>query len=741
MDFLPLPTNLFPFWFFPWNTHSWTYFTAFVSHKELLAVDALRQIFVWKEYVYSLISLGEWPLWNPYNFSGQPLLANFQSSLFYPLSWFFLFLPHLHAWSIYIFIQPVVASVSMYLFLRRKDLSKLTSLFGGLALISCSFFANRYFWGVYLHPLIWVPAGLLLIENFVQRKNSKLLFTALMSVVMSLVILGGYPQHGVFGLMTIAAYFIFRSSVKQIPLLLAPLVISLLICSAQLLPTYELLKVSLREQNIEVVKEAVVPLKYLSTILVSDLAGSPATNNYSGDKDYTGVNVFIGIVPLVLALLAVIKIKNRETKFWTLFSVAGLLFSFVPQLGVLPAVLKIPVLSSGAPWNNLFFYQFGMVILSIFGFDYLSKSSRKPALVLSAIILLSIIALALVNRESLTAVRNAGLIAFFAVGVFLSLLLPRKITMVFLVLITAVSGAFFVNKISPWGERRFFYPAHALTTFLKNEAGFFRFWGMGGATIPTNLATHYQVFDPQGYDSLWPRWYGELLAGSVTGSMPSKVNRADVRIPENDTIYRKKLINLLGVKYFVDRLENPDDYGPNILKYPPSQFKQLKHWTDIAIYENKDVLPRAFLAENFLVTSPAESIREVLSPGNSPKTVILEKQPADLTSVSPGTVEIVKYTANNVVLKTQASGRGLLFLSDTFYPGWEAMVNNKQTPIYKANHAFRAVAVPAGESKVVFSYKPNSFQVGLSLSIIGLMILGAIFLLSTLLLKKPNQHK
>ena len=51
----------------------------------------------------------------------------------------------------------------------------------------------------------------------------------------------------------------------------------------------------------------------------------------------------------------------------------------------------------------------------------------------------------------------------------------------------------------------------------------------------------------------------------------------------------------------------------------------------------------------------------------------------------------------------------MLFLSDNFYPEWEAKIDNKNTKILKANYSFRAVSVPKGEHRVNFFYNPKKY--------------------------------
>ena len=51
-------------------------------------------------------------------------------------------------------------------------------------------------------------------------------------------------------------------------------------------------------------------------------------------------------------------------------------------------------------------------------------------------------------------------------------------------------------------------------------------------------------------------------------------------------------------------------------------------------------------------------------------------------------------------------------MTDQYYPGWEATVDGRPTPIYRANHLFRAVSVPQGQHRVVFRFVPRSFYLG-----------------------------
>ena len=108
------------------------------------------------------------------------------------------------------------------------------------------------------------------------------------------------------------------------------------------------------------------------------------------------------------------------------------------------------------------------------------------------------------------------------------------------------------------------------------------------------------------------------------------------------------------------------------------------------------------------------------------------------SSVSPqfgvGSVEVLEYKPQNVVVKTSSNQPKLLFLSDNYFAGWEAEVDGNRVPILRSNYTFRSVALTPGEHTVRFFYENRNFKVGLILSGVSLMII-IVFLL-----KRPRLY-
>lgn len=162
---------------------------------------------------------------------------------------------------------------------------------------------------------------------------------------------------------------------------------------------------------------------------------------------------------------------------------------------------------------------------------------------------------------------------------------------------------------------------------------------------------------------------------------------------------------------------------------------RLVHSGDIKIYENLDLRPRAYLVRR---TFAAESPNEALGLIRSEPTIhrgdaaVIEpitdstKEIPDFDrqnqELSADQVTIVDYSAETVTLAVNSATDAFLVLSDSYFPGWRAMIDGVETPIYPTNILFRGIEVPAGEHTVTFRYQPQSWQWGLRLSGCGIVL-------------------
>lgn len=155
---------------------------------------------------------------------------------------------------------------------------------------------------------------------------------------------------------------------------------------------------------------------------------------------------------------------------------------------------------------------------------------------------------------------------------------------------------------------------------------------------------------------------------------------------------------------------------------------RLVHSGDVKIYENLDVLPRAFAVHEARVIQDDEAVivamqEESFAPGEE---VILSAEGPEVTPNGKGRedhVSIVFYTADRVSVEVELKSPGYLVFTEAYYPGWRALVSGQPAEIVRADYYFRAVYLPQGEHTVEFIYDPAFFKVGLAVSVSSVLLL------------------
>jgi uncharacterized membrane protein YfhO len=154
----------------------------------------------------------------------------------------------------------------------------------------------------------------------------------------------------------------------------------------------------------------------------------------------------------------------------------------------------------------------------------------------------------------------------------------------------------------------------------------------------------------------------------------------------------------------------------------------------VDIYEEESALPRTFFATQWSLVPQNDALKVMLDQNFDPsKEILLEKDPGVKSLVLTGlsTVEYVSYSANERILTVKNSVPGILFTSETWYPGWKAYVDGKEVEILRADYSFRAIAVPEGTHTIRFVYKPLSFTVGAWLSLVTLIFTIPLYIYAT----------
>ncbi len=285
---------------------------------------SLFQFWPWHYLVKTALLNGEWPLWNPLLGNGTPLLANLQSAVFYPPNLLYLLLPVEHALTLSVILHLVLAGTLMYLYARHLGLLPFAATIAALSYMFSGYLVGRTQFVTMINAAAWFPLLLFLSDKIATRQAGiNILWLAL---VLAVQLLAGHAQLWFYGLCLIGAYTFFRSwqttkktyhpshNASRIAFFINPIWksglavgLSLLLSAVQILPTAEFVSQSPRSGG----AERIFALTYsfwpwrLITLLAPNFFGHPAQANYWGYATYWEDHAYIGVLPFILALVAI----------------------------------------------------------------------------------------------------------------------------------------------------------------------------------------------------------------------------------------------------------------------------------------------------------------------------------------------------------------------------------------------------------------------------------------------------
>jgi hypothetical protein len=190
-----------------------------------------------------------------------------------------------------------------------------------------------------------------------------------------------------------------------------------------------------------------------------------------------------------------------------------------------------------------------------------------------------------------------------------------------------------------------------------------------------------------------------------------------------------RLYDLLGVRYLLGSKDVTLDWDKFSLVFDSDP--------TVNVYRNESAMPRAFLVHRAVVAEDHEDAWTRLhQPEFDPATTVILEGGRELGGPAgaggTASVEVVRYEPDLVEIDLSNPAEGYLVLSDPHYPGWQATVDGAEAAILKADYAFRAVEVPAGDHRVTMAFRPNTWRIGLAISaatVLGLLLFGAVTLL------------
>lgn len=691
-----------------------------------LMADALTLFRPWYTISREAVRSGAWPLWNPYEFAGIPLLANYQSAVFYPPRLLHVFLDVDLATTLCILLKLWLAGMTAYLCGRTMRLLRPASVFCSVGWMFASYNLIWCNWSLPdLSP--WLAVLVMGSELLFQRQYRRGFFATALGA--TLLLLAGHPVSAFTMVLGLGVYFVVRLALeaRRGQAFLAPLglwagawTLALLICAALLLPFFEYLGNQYQGQDLAAFgAERGLPLSASAVFWVPRFFGTAAEGNYWGELDSNRYSmIYPGVAVWLCAAMALFaRRERRETRaaVMALAVAAGLGIALAFEVYPISLIHGLPYLDAIKRSYHVCFAVFALPLLGAIGLDAWLRQARRGTLLPPLALALAAFATvamvwqfngAIIRMRELTGYLyvQTGLAAGFAVAGLALLsagvrLRRRSLPGYALAILLAVDLLVAHRGLNPTIAGEHLMPETALTRYVQEQ-------GLGGRVgtaeggVPGGLMAAYGIHEWLGEDGMYP----ERMIRFLKALGPELWNAMEPAC---------------GIGCYLKHPEFADAFPGDASE----RLRLLDTLDGLEVYANPGAFPPAYVVPEVRVCPDRETMYALLAdPGFDPAQTALIEAPltASLPGTGRGTAEMVSRGFTEVQVRVEADGAALLVLADAYYPGWAATVNGAPAEIVPVNSVFRGVAVPAGHADVRFTYFPTVFQTGLACSVLFL---------------------
>jgi hypothetical protein len=686
-----------------------------------LPSDVAVQFLPWNAALRWSIAHGQWPLWNPFELSGNVLAAAAQSAPFHPVTLLGLLIPPQDALGFMAAMMYFLAALGMFLFLRNLELRQLPSLFGAagwaLSTYVVAFTLTAHGNAIALLPLVMLGARCVALRPGLRS-------ISILASSLILITLCGHPETSLHVVALAIAYVIFcaRTRLSRVAISgLAAGVIALLLTAFFVAPMIDAIPQTreyLHRKSGDEARSAswsVVAHVLRSNILpfAEGTPGEEEPQHERGLEHHSMGTAYAGAMLFAPALFALLRARTREKWFFCGIAVIGFLAG--AEAPIVSAILgALPIFSLAINARMISFAAFAICVLAAIGLhESLTERRRLAFLFLIVGVAIAALTAMLAIHSTLTpdfvranAIREiaplllafALLIAFrtnrAAVAGLLGLLLFQRV---------AEIGGFI-----PSVDRRAFFPPIAGFEKLPRDTEPYRIVGQGPLFAP-NIAAHYGLEDVRGYQAMT---FARLAETFPLWSIPQPVwsNRVDdLTAP---------MLSLMNVRFALALPDSPI----------PTSWRLIGRYPGYALLENKRALPRAFIPR-VVHTGMDNVIRDMRACSDFGAEAWVEV-PGPTMDVANGTGSVrVRADGSRLLLHASMQARGWIVVSETAWKGWRATINGNPVKLHFADRAFLGMYIPAGDHDIVLSYHPKAVTNGAIVSIataVGLVIFGFV---------------
>jgi hypothetical protein len=623
-------------------------------------------------------------LWNPYNYGGYPIFANIQACFFHPLvllsafissklSWYSL--PMLLEWAVV--LQVWIGGVAAYHLFREFGLGSAPAWTGAVMFETGSYFASRAEHIDSMMAAVWMPLAWLAVWKLREKMRADWL--AMLALALGLSIWGGFPQAtvAVFGSTVLFAALLAALGMARattIAWACCGCALGILLAAVPFLPTTQLTELSVAKYRVD----------WLGTgggLYWQSLVSLVAPNHYNifdmsrfkGPWDPTFLYLYSSIGGLLLAIFALSARRNRTTALFALMLGFGSFWMLGDKTVVwralfplLPDAVRIGI----HPEYTYSIFSLAIAGLAAIGLDALRVHNgvRWAIAVVIAVDLFLVGSGRPMNSQSLRADPGVTRDAFDG-------------------------SAALVNEV-----RRFVNQNNPPWRFDTVDASMEWTYGAPILQIPSAAGISPLALE----NAIQLRL---LLHDGVRWGWNYPLEKLD-----------SPVVDLLNIRFVITRAQDL----PRMAAFP--WYRHIASLPGNELFENRTAFPRFFLVHQVRVVGSQEEAKELIQRHqiNLRETATVEK-PINLGSDRGDARAFdraitLRYEPNAIEIATQAPITSLLVLSETYYPGWKAWLDDQPTPILPTDIALRGVVVPAGAHRVRMEFRPSILPIALGIS-------------------------
>jgi uncharacterized membrane protein YfhO len=698
--------------------------------------DLITSFYPFHAFAARSIRNGEFPLWNPHILGGAPFLANSQSALFYPPNWLYYVLPVSMAWTACLVLRTFLCGLFMALFVRSIGATRTGAILAGIVYSSCGFMTAWQ--GQALgDATIWLPLicfSLKRLRDQLSRKN-----IALAAFSFAMPVLAGHPETAAHSTLVGCAWALtLWERNRRYPFYFAAAgILAMGLASVQMIPTLEWLGET-GSQQFATPWPALV-IHQAQGLFSRDILSSPNSGGISIPEGAA----YLGMMTLLVASFAPLHRSRRYVAFLMAMTGSAMMIAYsIDPLRWL--VAHTPYLKAMKNGRFIFVVSFGVAALAGLGLSTLQehetaligKKRRSAWLLLAgafAVVLVAISRLQLATQVEVPLTRRPTFSAFLlcaALVLVAYVLWTRKNKFVcsLIVAFAFIELTTFSHGFIGFTKSDQIYPGAAVFDFLEenSDPAQFRVTQLG-ISYSMNVAMIYGFAAADGYEVSLER--PRLFASGLTQNREDGLFFVADKVAQNED----RRLDLFNVKYLVVPNGGPEFQQ---LSARADRFSTQLNDGHVSVFENKRVLPRAFLvpaeyAE--VIPDQAAALQRLQHPSFDPHRTVIVSQPlpdVELEYKTPPSavdaVEVVEGGTSSYRFRVQSRGEGILVVSQIFYPGWTATVNGERVPVLAADYALTGIPVPAGDHEVRFVFDPLSFKLGLALTILSVLVAAAL---------------